>query len=40
MPKWFPSGTYDLRISDYSGNAYTNSTCVGVMNVIEFNIIP
>lgn len=40
MPKWFPSGTYDLRLTDYGGNSYSGQTCVGVMNVIEFNIIP
>jgi hypothetical protein len=39
LPKWFPEGTYNMIVYNW-GSSLNNATIIGVMNVIEFNIIP
>jgi hypothetical protein len=39
LPKWYPASTYNFTILEASGQSQNTNTIVGVMNVIEFNIV-
>jgi hypothetical protein len=40
FPIWLPAGNYNLTLFETSGSNFSNTTIVGLINVIEFNIIP
>jgi hypothetical protein len=40
LPKWYPAGSYDLTIKENNGVSQNGATVVGVVSIIEFNVVP